>query len=280
MGILRDRMTEEMQLRNFTVATQKAYLYAVTKLAQYYKRPPDQLGKEQIRSYLLYLTTERKLSPNTMTAMIAGLRFFYNETLGWDETKLFIPRRKKTSHLPEVFSLNEVARLIDAARGLKQRVVLMSAYSAGLRVSELVNLKLTDIDPERMTIRVEQGKDRKDRYTILSQNLLLELRRYFKRYRPCVWLFPNRTKNGPLSKSQAWRIYTRAKQRAGLKKGRGVHTLRCCFGTHLLEGGEDLRKIQLLLGHSSILSTQRYLRLRQPTLGSTVSPLDLLKLKA
>ncbi len=280
MGILRDRMTEEMQLRNFTVATQKAYLYAVAKLAQYYKRPPDQLGKEQIRSYLLYLITERKLSPNTMTAMIAGLRFFYNETLGWDETKLFIPRRKKTSHLPEVLSLNEVARLIDATRGLKQRVLLMTAYSAGLRVSELVNLKLTDIDPERMTIRVEQGKDRKDRYTTLSQTLLVELRPYWKRYRPSTWLFVNRAKNGPSSKNQAQRIYNQAKKRAGLRKGRGIHTLRACFATHLLEAGEDLRKIQLLLGHSSILSTQRYLRLRQQTLGSTVSPLDLLNLKA
>ncbi len=280
MGVLRDRMTEEMQLRNFTVATQKSYLYTVTKLAQYYKRPPDQLGKEQIRSYLLYLITERKLSPNTMTAMIAGLRFFYNETLGWDETKLFIPRRKKTSHLPEVLSLNEVARLIDATRGLKQRVLLMTAYSAGLRVSELVNLKLTDIDPERMTIRVEQGKDRKDRYTTLSRTLLVELRLYWKRYRPCIWLFVNRAKNGPLSKNQAQHIYNQVKKRAGLRKGRGIHTLRACFATHLLEAGEDLRKIQLLLGHSSILSTQRYLRLRQQTLGSTVSPLDLLKLKA
>jgi integrase/recombinase XerD len=279
MGILRDRMTEEMQLRNFTVATQKAYLYSVTKLAQYYMRPPDQLGKEQIRSYLVYLITERKLSPNTMTAMIAGLRFFYNETLGWDETKVFIPRRKKTSHLPEVLSPNEAARLINATRGLKQRVLLMTAYSAGLRVSELVNLKLTDIDPERMTIRVEQGKDRKDRYTILSQTLLVELPQYYKRYRPCTWLFVNRAKNGPLSKNQAQHIYNQAKKRAGLRKGRGIHTLRACFATHLLEAGEDLRKIQLLLGHSSILSTQRYLRLRQPTLGSTVSPLDLVNLK-
>ena len=280
MGVLRDRMTEEMQLRNFTVATQKSYLYTVTKLAQYYKRPPDQLGKEQIRSYLLYLITERKLSPNTMKAMIAGLRFFYNETLGWDETKLFIPRRKKTSHLPEVLSLNEVARLIDATRGLKQRVLLMTAYSAGLRVSELVNLELRHIDPERMTIRVEQGKGRKDRYTTLSQTLLVELRPYWKRYRPCTWLFVNRAKNGPSSKNQAQHIYNQAKKRAGLRKGRGIHTLRACFATHLLEAGEDLRKIQLLLGHSSILSTQRYLRLRQQTLGSTVSPLDLLKLKA
>ncbi len=278
MGILRDRMIEEMQLRNFAASTQKSYLYTITKLAQYYNRPPDQLGKEQIRSYLLYLTTERKLSPNTMTALIAGLRFLYNETLGWDETKLFIPPRKKTSHLPEVFSPNEVVRLIDSARGLKQRVLLMSAYSTGLRLSELVNLELRHIDSQRMMIRVEQGKGRKDRYTTLSKILLEELHWYCKRYRPSVWLFVNRAKNGPLSKSQAHRIYNQAKKRAGLRKGRGIHTLRACFATHLLEAGTDLRVIQLLMGHNSILSTQRYLRLRQQTLGSTVSPLDLLNL--
>ena len=280
MGILRDRMIEEMTLRNFAPTTQKAYVYSVIRLAKHYKRPPDQLDKEQIRSYLLHLTTERKLSPNTMTTRTAGLRFFYNETLGWDETKLFIPPRKKTSHLPEVFSPNEVVRLIDSARGLKQRVLLMTVYSAGLRVSELVNLKLRNIDSERITIRVEQGKGRKDRYTILSQTLLVELRRYCKRYRPSVWIFINRAKNGPLSKSQAQHIYNQAKKRAGLRKGRGIQTLRACFATHLLEAGTDLRTIQLLMGHSSILSTQRYLRLRQPTLGSTVSPLDLLKLKS
>ena len=280
MGVLRTRMLEEMRLRNFAPTTEKAYLYAVTKLAQYYKRPPDQLDKEQIRSYLLYLTTERKLSPNTMTMLISGLRFFYNETLGWDETKLFIPPRRKSSSLPEVFSPDEVVRLIEATRGVKQRVLLMTAYSAGVRVSELVNLKPANISSERMMIRVEQGKGQKDRYTILSNNLLVELRWYWKRYRPRVWLFPNRTKNGPLSKNQAWRIYDQAKKRAGLKGGRGINTLRACFATHLLEAGVDMRTIQLLMGHSSILSTQRYLRLRQQTLGSTVSPLDLLKPKA
>jgi site-specific recombinase XerD len=278
MGILRDRMIEEMKLRNFSPATQESYLYAVTRLTKHYRRSPDQLDKEQIRSYLLHLTVERKLSPNTMMGQIAGLRFFYNQTLGWDETKLFIPPRKQSSPLPEVFSPNEVVRLIAAARGLKQRVLLMTAYSAGLRVSELVNLKIKDIDAERMMIRVERGKGGKDRYTILSKNLLTELRLYWKRYRPSIWLFPNRAKNGPLSTNEAWHIYNQAKKRAGLKKGRGIHTLRACFATHLLEAGVDLRTIQLLMGHSSLLATQRYLRLQQQTLGSTVSPLDLLNL--
>lgn len=277
MGILRDRMIEEMELRNFSPATQKSYLYAVTRLARYYRRPPDQLDKEQIRSYLLHLTVERKLSPNTMTGQISGLRFFYNETLGWDETKLFIPPRKKSSPLPEVFSPSEVLRVIDAARGLKQRVLLMTAYSAGLRVGELVSVKITDIDAARMTIRVKQGKGGKDRYAILSQKLLTELRTYWKRYRPSIWLFPNRAKNGPLSRNEAWHIFNQAKKRAGIKKGRGIHTLRACFATHLLEAGVDLRSIQFLLGHSSILSTQRYLRLQPQNRGSTVSPLDMLQ---
>jgi integrase/recombinase XerD len=278
MGILRDRMIEEMKLRNFSPATQKSYLYAVTRLARYYRRPPDQLDKEQIRSYLLHLTVERKLSPNTMTGQISGLRFFYNETLGWDQTKLFIPPRKKSSPLPEVFSPSEVLRVIDAARGLKQRVLLMTAYSAGLRVGELVSVKITDIDAARMTIRVKQGKGGKDRYAVLSQKLLTELRMYWKRYRPSIWLFPNRAKNGPLSRNEAWHIFNQAKKRAGIKKGRGIHTLRACFATHLLESGVDLRSIQFLLGHSSILSTQRYLRLQPQNRGSTVSPLDMLQL--
>jgi site-specific recombinase XerD len=221
---------------------------------------------------------ERKLSPNSLTGYCSGLRFFYNETLGWDETKLFIPPRKKPSLLPEVFSPDEVVRLIGAARGLKQRVLLMTTYSAGLRVSELVNLKITDIDAARMTIRVKQGKGGKDRYAILSQNLLTELRQYWKRYRPALWIFPNRAKNGPLSRNEAWHIFNQAKKRAGLKKGRGIHTLRACFATHLLEAGVDLRSIQFLMGHNSILSTQRYLRLQPHNRGSTVSPLDMLQL--
>jgi len=277
MGILRDRMIEEMKLRNFSAATQKSYLYTVTRLAKYYRRPPDQLDREEIRSFLVHLTTERKLSPNTMTGFICGLRFFYNETLGWDETKLFIPPRKKSSSLPEVFSPSEVVRLIDAARGLKQRVLLMTAYSAGLRVGELVKLKIIDIDAARMTIRVKQGKGGKDRYAILSHNLLTELRTYWKRYRPSIWLFPNRAKNGPLSRNEAWHIFNQAKRRAGIKKGRGIHTLRACFATHLLEAGVDLRSIQFLLGHTSLLSTQRYLRLQPQNMGSTVSPLDMLE---
>ena len=215
MGILRDRMIEEMKLRNFSAATQKSYLYAVTRLAKYHKKAPDQLSKEDIRAFLVHLTVERKISPNGLGGYCSGLRFFYNDTLGWDETKLFIPPRKKASVLPEVFSAEEIVRLIGGARGLKQRVLLMTAYSAGLRVSELVNLKITDIDAARMTLRVKQGKGGKDRYAILSQNLLVELRQYWKRYRPALWLFPNRAKNGPLSRTEAWHIFHSGEEKSG-----------------------------------------------------------------
>jgi integrase/recombinase XerD len=278
MGILRERMIEEMKLRNFSTATQESYVYAVSRLARYHHKSPDQLSKEDIRAFLVHLTMERKLSPNSLTGYCSGLRFFYNETLRWDENKSFIAPRRKSSPVAEVLSPEEIVRLFRAARGLKQRVLLMSAYSAGLRVSELVNLKITDIDPARMTLRVRQGKGGKDRYAILSQNLLVELRVYWKRYRPVVWLFPNRAKTGPLSRGEAWHIFNSAKRRAGLKKGRGIHSLRACFATHLLEAGVDLRSIQFLMGHTSLLSTQRYLRLRPQNVDRALSPLDRLPL--
>ena len=280
MGALRDRMIEGMKRRNFSAATQKTYVYAVTRLAKYYGKAPDQLGKEDVRAFLVHLLVERKLSPNGLTGYCSGLRFFYKESLGWDEHKVFIPPRRKITPLTEVFSPEEVVRLIRAARGLKQRVLLMTAYSAGLRVSELVNLKINDIDPARMTLHIRQGKGGKDRYAILSENLLVELRVYWKRYRPAVWLFPNRAKNGPLSRNEAWHIFNSAERRAGLKKGRGIHSLRASFATHLLEAGVDLRSIQFLMGHTSLLSTQRYLRLRPQNVDRVVSPLDRLALTA
>jgi integrase/recombinase XerD len=278
MGALRDRMIEEMKRRNISAATQRTYLYVVTRLTKYYGKAPDQLSREEIRAFLVHLIVERKLSPNGLTGYCSGLRFFYNETLGWDEHKLFIPPRKKTAPLTEVFSPEEIVRLLGVARGLKQRVLLMTAYSAGLRVRELVNLKINDIDPARMTLRIRQGKGGKDRYAILSENLLVELRVYWKRYRPAVWLFPNRAKNGPLSRGEAWHIFNAAKRRAWLKKGRGIHSLRACFATHLLEAGVDLRSIQFLMGHTSLLSTQRYLRLRPQNVDRAQSPLDRLPL--
>ena len=279
MGALRTKMVEEMRLRSFSPRTQESYVSAMVGLVRHYRQSPDQLTQEEIRSYLLHLE-DRGLSPSSRNVAISGLKFFYHHTLGWTERDLFIPPRKRTWVLPEVLSPTEVQRLLEAPVKLRDRCLLMTAYSAGLRVSETVHLKLTDIDPERMMIRVEQGKGKKDRYTILSARLLAELRQYKRAYQPVSWLFFGKDTNHPLDISTAQKIYNLAKQKAGIQKGKGIHTVRHCFATHLLEAGVDLVTIKTLLGHNSLQSTQRYLQIRQQRLGSTGSPLDLLNLRS
>jgi len=196
--------------------------------------------------------------------------------LSWNDKQLFIPPRKRSWQLPEVLGQKEVERLLCAHGKLRDRCLLMTAYATGVRVSELVRLKVSDIDSERMMVKVEQGKGRKDRYTILSQRLLEELRSYWKEHRSPIWLFPNR-KGGSISIDYAQRIYNWAKHKAQIHKGKGIHTLRHCFATHLLEAGVDLVTIKTLLGHNSLQSTQRYLQIRQHKLTATGSPLDLLR---
>jgi site-specific recombinase XerD len=269
-------MIAEIRLRNFSSRTEKSYVSAMVGLAKYYRQSPDQLSQEQIRAYLLHLK-ERGLSPSSRNVAISGMKFFYHQCLGWNEKQLFIPPRKRSWLLPEVLSQNEVERLLLAATKQRDRCLLMTAYATGLRVGELVRLKVSAIDSHRMMVRVEQGKGRKDRYTILSQRLLEELRGYWKVHRSKSWLFPN-AKGGPLSIDYAQKTYNRAKVRAGIQKGRGIHTLRHCFATHLLEAGVDLRTIQTLLGHNSMVSTERYLQIRQHRLTTTANPLDLLRL--
>lgn len=278
MGALRDKMIAEMKLRNFAERTQISYLAVMVGLAKHYHQFPDQLTQDQIREYLLHLK-ERGLSSSSQNVAVSGLKFFYQQVLGWDEKQLFLPPRKRLGRLPQVFSPREVERLLICAVKLRDRCLLMTAYSAGLRVSELVHLKLSDIDPQRMMIRVEQGKGRKDRYTILSPRLLAELRKYKQTYQPVSWVFFGINRNCPLNISSAQKVYNLAKQKSGLEKGRGIHTLRHCFATHLLESGVDLVTIKTLMGHNSLQSTQRYLQIRQPKLGATASPLDLLDLR-
>ena len=278
MGALREKMIEEMKLRNFAARTQKSYLAAMVGLVKHYRRSPDHLTQEEIRSYLLHLQ-ERGLSPSSRNVAISGLKFFYQQILGWTEEKLFLPPRKRTWRLPEVLSPREVERLLQAAVKLRDRCLLMTAYAAGLRVTELIHLKISDIHAERMMIRVEQGKGKKDRYTILSPRLVGELRKYKQVYQPVLWVFFGKTRNDPLHITAAQKVYNLAKQKSGVEKGKGIHTLRHCFATHLLEGGVDLVTIKTLLGHNSLQSTQRYLQIRQPKLGQTASPLDLLDLR-
>lgn len=278
MTPLRQKMINDMVLRRFSPKTQEAYVGAVGGLARFYKQSPEKIDKQMIKEYLLHLMQDRKLSWSSCNVAVSGLRFFYTQTLGMDSMFLSIPPRKKDSTLPEILSAEELERLFAALTNQKHRVLLMTAYAAGLRVSEVVSLKVTDIDSNRMMIRVQQGKGRKDRYTILSKRLLKELRIYWKMYRPSLWLFSSINPEHPLTDRTAQAIYYHAKDKAGITKGKGIHTLRHCFATHLLEAGVDLRTIQMLMGHTSIMTTMVYLQVTRKHLSSIQSPLDLLEI--
>lgn len=275
MTPLRQRMIRDMQLRNMSPETQEGYLRSVAGFARFHNRPPDRLGRQQIEDYFIHLLTVRKLAPGTCDVIATGLRFFYTVTLGRDPRQIPLPPRHRSSRLPEILSAGELRRLFAAPSCRKHRVLLMAAYGGGLRVSEVVRLKPTDIQSDRMMIRVEQGKGRKDRYTLLSQSLLAELRTYWREERPSEWLFPGRPPLRPLTKRAAQLVYARAVRTAGITRRGGIHTLRHCFATHLLEAGVDARTIQLLMGHRSILTTMRYLQVTRKKLEGTQSPLDL-----
>lgn len=276
MTKLRKRMIRDMQARNFSLLTQQSYLRSVASLSQYFNRSPDQISIDEVYDYIAYLLAERKVAVGTYHVNLTGLRFFYTVTLKLDKKKVPLPSIKKVTRLPEVLGVEEVERLFKASDYPKRKALLMTVYSAGLRVREVVNLKVTDINRDRMTIRVNQGKGDKDRYTLLSERLLQELRTYWKIKRPPVWLFPGRDLHKPMTTRVAQYHYENAAEKAGIKKEGGIHTLRHCFATHLLESGVDIRTIQILLGHSSILSTVRYLQLTSKSIQGTKSPLDLL----
>jgi site-specific recombinase XerD len=276
MTPLRQRMVDEMTLRGMSERTKESYLGAVSGLAKYYRRSPDQVNIEEVRQYLLHLERERRLSWSSLNVAVSGLRFLYFTTLKWELTRMDIPPRKAPSRLPEVLSREEVDRLLAAADNPKHRVVLMTIYAAGLRLNEALHLRVHDIDSSRMTIRVEQGKGRKDRYTVLSVRLLEELRIYWKQHPSRQYLFFGVRSDQPVHETVIQRAYKRAKVRAGIQKGIGVHTLRHCFATHLLEAGADVRTIQVLLGHTDLRTTTRYLQIRQPHIQTYASKFDLL----
>jgi integrase/recombinase XerD len=278
MTPIRKQMPEAMKVRGMAERTQEAYVNAVAGLAKFYHTPPDQLNERQVQRYLLYMLDERKLSWSTCNQAYNALKFFYHATLKRPDEQFCIPRARQPQKLPEILSRQEVERLLLAAVELKHRCLLMTVYGAGLRVGEAVRLKVSDIDSERMTIRVEQGKGKKDRYTVLSQRLLGVLRQYWLAYRPRQWLFTNRRGDEPLSIGTAQKIFYRAKKQAGITKQCGIHGLRHAFATHMLEAGVDLHTIQKLLGHGHIGTTMRYLHLSRGQLAKHDSPLDLLEL--
>lgn len=278
MTPLRQRMIREMELRQFTPRTIESYVHAVVGLATFYRRSPEYIDLDEVRAYLHHLLTERRLSQGTCNLRCAAITFLYREVLGQTSFVLRGVRRKHSGKLPEVYGRDELVRLFEAAVNLQHRVFLMTTYAAGLRLSEVRHLKPIHIHSERMCIRVEQGKGQKDRYTLLSPQLLAELRRYWKEYRPGDWLFPNQARTGPMRRGTAQKIFYAAKGRAGLQRGHGIHTLRHCFATHLLEANVDLRTIQLLLGHKSIATTTIYLHVAGKRLSEVQSPFDLLRL--
>ncbi len=278
MTPLRRRMIDAMLLRGFAPRTQEAYCDAVVALAKHYHRSPETLGAEQLQSYLLYLITEKKLAYASVNQAACAFRFMFGTVLRWPEVRFNIPMAKVPKRLPQILSRQEVTRLINAGATLRGRTLLTTTYAAGLRVSEVCALQLADIEsaPDRMCLKVRQGKGGQDRYTLLSPRLLDTLRHYWCDHRPRQWLFPNASGNAPIDQSTAQRIYCAARDAAGIPREGGIHTLRHAFATHLLEAGVDLPTIQRLLGHGHIGTTMRYLHLARSRLTGTTSPLELL----
>lgn len=276
MTALRRRMDQDMVVRGMADKTREAYLAAVTGLVRFYRRPPDHLTDQDIQTYLLHLIQERKRSWSTCNIAVHGLRFLYHITLKRDDATFSIPRATQPMQLPEILSRDDVHRILGAVTNPKHHALLATAYAAGLRVSELVHLRVGDVDSARRVIRVEQGKGAKDRYTLLSAGLLDELRAYWQQERPRTWLFPGQRPDRPLDITGVQRMYTAAKRRAGVTKRGGIHGLRHAFATHLLEAGVDLHTIQHLMGHRSITTTTRYWHVTPLALTAQAARLDLL----
>ena len=276
MSALRKQMQADMVLRGLSDRTQESYIGAVAKFAKYHHRSPEQITPQEVQRYLLYLLQERKLAHSSCNIVCSALQFLYSVTLK-RRGEFALPRPKMPQRLPQILSREEVAAIFDHTDNLKHRAFLMTAYGAGLRLLEVCRLKVTDLDSERMTIRVEHGKGAKDRYTLLSPELVKELRGYWRIHRPRLWLFPSpRNPQLPMLPKSAQRIYYRAKARAGITKDGGIHALRHAFATHQLEAGTDVHTIQRLLGHGHISTTQRYFHLTQQHLSGSGASADLL----
>jgi integrase/recombinase XerD len=277
MTSLRQRMTEDMKVRNLSPHTEKSYLEQVSRFARHFNKSPELLGPEEIRAYQVYLTNEKKLAPGSVLIAVAALRFLYRVTLhkNWAFEDI-IPAPKKPQTLPVILSPEEVLHFLDCVPHIKHRTILTSCYAARLRISEAIRLKPNHIDSQRMVIRVEQGKGQKDRYVMLSAKLLETLRHWWRTERPTSWLFPGDIPGNHISKDAVEQACQKAQRRCGIPKPITPHSLRHAFAVHLLENGTDVRKIQLLLGHRSLATTARYLRIATTKVCSTTSPLDLL----
>ena len=278
MSELRTRMDNAMILRGLAERTRESYLACVTGLAKFHRRSPDTLSADEIQTYLLHLITEKKLAYASVNQAACAIRFLFSEVLRQPANRFDIPMAKVPKRLPLILSREEVSRLFAHCKNVRDRTLLETVYASGLRLSELCALELSDIEsaPDRMCIKVRQGKGAKDRYTLLSPRLLESLRLYWRAFRPQRWVFPNRAGDGPIYDQMVQRLYGAVRDAAGLPTGGGIHTLRHCFATHLLESGVDIHTIQRLLGHGNVSTTMRYFHLARSRLTGTTSPLELL----
>ena len=275
MTELRKKMIRAMELRNLSPNTQRGYLTAVKGLSRHYQKSPDKLTQEMVEDYLLYLKKDKGNALSSCRSVFTGLKFFYNNVAA-EQIRIEYSGGTRARKLPEVLTQEEIWDIIETQKNFKHRLILMTTYSAGLRASEVTALKPEHIDSKRMLIKVEDGKGRKDRYTILSTRLLRELRHYYKTFQPKTYLFPSTYKDkSRLSYQSIYKIYENARKKAGVKKGAGIHTLRHSFATHLLEAGYDIRRIQVLIGHKRLSTTMIYLHVSRKTLSQIPSPLDL-----
>lgn len=275
---LRARMIEDMQIKGLGESAQKAHIRAVRYLAEFLGRSPDTATEEDLRAYQLHMV-DTNVTPSTYNARLVGLRFFFETTCKRPEMKGCMHFRTEPRKLPVVFSAEEVLEILRVAPGpgLKYRAALSISYGTGLRASEVCNLKVSDIDSDRMLIHVDRGKGGKDRKVMLSPGLLELLRDYWREARPDGWLFPGKPRINPLSPRQLHRAFSAAKHLAGIKKPRGtLHSLRHSFATHLLEAGTDVRVIQVLLGHAKLSTTAQYTHVATKLIRDTDSPYELL----
>ena len=276
MTPLRRRVIEEMQICNLAPTTQRVYLGCMARYAAHFGRSPDTLGPEHVREYLLHLAEVLDAAPSSRVVYASALRFLYHRTLRVEWPIDHIPIARQARRLPVVLSQSEVERFFRAVVGLKPRAMLMTLYAAGLRASELTNLQLRDLDRERKVIHVRCGKGARDRYTLFAERLVPVLDAYIEAARPVTWLFPGRKAGRPITSHAVYNNCVATAGDAGLEKWVTPHTLRHSFATHLLEGGTDLRTIQVLLGHRTIRSTTDYLHVSPATQRGIVSPLDRL----
>jgi len=280
MGTIRDKMRDDLDLRGFAATTKKEYLRRAHNFVAHYHRPPTELGVREVREFLLYLVNEKKTGSATQHMYVAAIKFLYTTTLARPEVVVNIPWPKRPQTLPDILTGEEVELLFQQIESIKHRAILMTAYGAGLRISEACSLQTSDIDSKRMLIHVHEGKRSKDRYVMLSERLLEVLRTYWKVVRPSgPFLFPGAIPERSITTSAVQRVLHQAVIQCHFTKRITAHSLRHGFATHLLEMGEDIRVIQKLLGHSSLQTTARYTKVTERHIGRTKSPLDLIGTK-